>query len=130
MTNTIKTNNKKGLTLAEVAAAREENAPKLFNMVAALQAAQEAPRTVSRAGQGGGILSVVREILAAAPAPLVMTQIQAAYFAGKGEAADKKTTKRIYEAVFQHSDACKNKGVDTSKAIFTRDANGAYSLKK
>lgn len=129
MTNTTTKTNKVGLTLKEVAAAREQNVPKVFNMVAALQAAKEAPLGIKRASTGGAYTSVVRDILAAANTPLTMSQIQAAYFAGKGIAADKKEAKKIYEAVFQHSDACKNKGVDTSKALFARDANNAYSLK-
>lgn len=125
MTNT----NKKSLTLTEVAAAREMNTPKVFNMVAALQAAQEATSSRAPGARAGSYTSVVREILTASKTALTMNQIQAAYFAGKGIAADKKEAKKVYEAVFQHSDACKNKGVDTSKALFTRDANGAYSIK-
>ena len=128
MTNTIKTN-KKSLTLTEVAMAREENTPKVFNMVAALQAASEATSSRAPGARAGAYTSVVRQILEAAKAPLTMCQIQAAYFAGKGIAADKKEAKKVYEAVFQHSDVCKNKGVDTSKALFTRNADGAYSMK-
>lgn len=127
-----KANNNKnvGLTVQQVAEIAATNEPKVFNMAAALEAAASATLRPSRAGNGGAILSVVREILAAAPGALAMSQIQAAYFAGKGEAADKKTAKKIYEAVFQHSDACHNKGVDISKAEFTRDADGKYSMKK
>ena len=125
-----KLNKNNGLTVQQVAEIAAANEPKVFNMVAALEAAESAPLRANRASAARGLVSVVREILTAATAPLAMSQIQAAYFAGIGEAADKKTAKKVYEAVFQHSDACKNKSVDTSKAIFTRDADGKYSIKK
>lgn len=128
----VQNSKKAGLTVKEVAAAVEANTPRVFNMVAALKAASEAPLGRSRASGNSGraqIVSVVREMLGQAGTPLTMKQIQTGYFAGTGKTSDKKAAKEVYEAVYQNSDACNNKNVDKSKAIFTRDCNGAYSLK-
>lgn len=125
MTNTNKTKTVKAAETAAVVATEEKAAG--FDMAAALKAAQDAP--ANRGGRtGGALMSVVRGIIEAAEGPLAMSQIQAAYFAGMNIAPNKKDAKRVYETVFQHSDACHNKGVDVSRAVFTRNAEGAYSI--
>ena len=116
--------------IAEVAQVRAENKAVVFNLEAALKAAEKAPakaRVGSR--QKSERLDTIKQILAASPSGLTMNQIKAAYAAGMGIELDEKEGKKIYECVFQHSDACNNKGVDTAKAVFTRSADGVYSMK-
>lgn len=116
--------------IAEVAQVRAENKAVVFNLEAALKAAEKAPAKARvGSGQKSERLETVKQILAASPSGLTMNQIKAAYAAGMGIELDEKEGKKIYECVFQHSDACNNKGVDTDKAVFTRSADGVYSMK-
>lgn len=116
--------------IAEVAAAREAGKAVVFNLEAALKAAEKAPAKARvGSGQKSERLDTIKQILAASPSGLTMNQIKAAYAAGMGIELDEKEGKKIYECVFQHSDACNNKGVDTAKAVFTRSADGVYSMK-
>lgn len=116
--------------IAEVAQVRAENKAVVFNLEAALKAAEKAPAKARvGSGQKSERLETVKQILAASPSGLTMNQIKAAYAAGMGIELNEKESKKIYECVFQHSDACNNKGVDTDKAVFTRSADGVYSMK-
>ena len=116
--------------IAEVAQVRAENKAVVFNLEAALKAAEKAPAKARvGSGQKSERLETIKQILAASPSGLTMNQIKAAYAAGMSIELDEKESKKIYECVFQHSDACNNKGVDTAKAVFTRSADGVYSMK-
>ena len=116
--------------IAEVAQSRAENKAVVFNLEAALKAAEKAPAKARvGSGQKSERLDTIKQILAASPSGLTMNQIKAAYAAGMGIELDEKEGKKIYECVFQHSDACNNKGVDTANAVFTRSADGVYSMK-
>lgn len=116
--------------IAEVAEVRAENKAVVFNLEAALKAAEKAPAKARvGSGQKSERLETIKQILAASPSGLTMNQIKAAYAAGMSIELDEKEAKKIYECVFQHSDGCNNKGVDTAKAVFTRSAEGVYSMK-
>lgn len=141
MTNTVRKTTRK-TTAAKVAKVKAVNtaveatvvaeAKAEFNMSAALNAAANAPvghiRTTSSENRR---LDIVTQILTAAEGGLTMPQIKAAYFAGlQIENPSEKELKQVYETVFQHADCCNNKNRDKAKAIFTRDADGKYSIKK
>ena len=103
-----------------------------FDMSAALNAAATAPAGHVRATSSENRrLDICKQILSAAEGGLTMPQIKAAYFAGlQIENPSEKELKQVYETVFQHADCCNNKNRDKAKAIFTRDADGKYSIKK
>ena len=116
--------------IAEVAEARDFGTTRMFNLEAALKAAEKVP---AKARIGGGQkserLETIKQILAASPSGLTMNQIKAAYFAGMGIEASEKEAKQVYETVFQHADCCNNKGKNPENAVFTRSADGVYSIK-
>ena len=140
MTNTVKITTRKATANKAVKAAKTtteavvaEVKTATFDMSAALKAATETAavthvRTMSDEARR---LDIVTQILSAAEGGLTMPQIKAAYFAGlQIENPDKKQQKQVYETVFQHADCCNNKNRDKAKAIFTRDADSKYSMKK
>ena len=142
MTNTSVKTTRKATANKAVKAAKTVNtaveatvvaeAKATFDMSAALNAAANAPaghiRTTSSENRR---LDIVTQILTAAEGGLTMPQIKAAYFAGlQIENPSEKELKQVYETVFQHADCCNNKNRDKAKAIFTRDADGKYSMKK
>ena len=119
-----------GLTVETVAQIAEKNAKIVFNVAACTAAIEEAPHSASRSGSGRDILSVVQLVFATKNyAALSMSEIKAGYFAGTGTEKSDKMAKQIYEAVFQHSDACRNKK-KPSEVLFTRDAQGKYAYIK
>jgi len=144
MTNTVKTTTRKATANKAVKAAKttteateavvaEVKTTATFDMSAALKAATEtaAVTHVRTTSDEARRLDIVTQILSAAEGGLTMPQIKAAYFAGlQIENPDKKQQKQVYETVFQHADCCNNKNRDKAKAIFTRDADGKYSMKK
>jgi len=81
---------KKVMNIKEVQVAREENLPKIFNMVAALEAVKVTPAKLSRSGAKGDFSADIVEIFKAAGTPLATNQVMAAYNAGRGTSLDSK----------------------------------------
>lgn len=118
---------------AEASKALEAMGPRR-NFMKIIEVAEESPARESKPRKDSAEakrLSIICRILHDNPDGLAMADIKKAYFEAEGfRSDDKKASKAVYETVFQHSDACHNKTWRESKLVFTRSADGIYSIVK
>lgn len=88
---------KKSLTTTEVRQLREENMPKVFNMVAALEAIENTKPRVAKSGAIGDFSQKLMDIFTAkAGEDIAINQIVAAFKAGGEEVTSKQIADRCW----------------------------------
>lgn len=93
--STVKSN-KKALSTSEVKELREANLPKVFNMVAALEAVENTTPRVSKSGALGDFSADLIALFKEAGKPLAINQIVAAFKAGGKEVTSKQVADRCW----------------------------------
>lgn len=113
--------------VTEVATARAESEPKLFNVQAALMALKSTPKH-TRSVSGGSLGDLAKDILEcfkAAGSELSVGQVVAMYSAAKGEEATKELKKKISDKVWGLSDKNKN---NKNPSLKQGAEQGCYTL--
>lgn len=125
--------NKKCLDVNEVAAAVEANQAIVENTKAeALAAADQATQAHTRVGGGSGLrATLVKHVTEALKERESYSMVALKVYCATVMKCErtKKFDKEVYEAVFQHSNACGNAN-KPKEEIFVRNDDGTYSLKK
>lgn len=112
---------KKSLKVEEVKKLREENAPRVFNMMLALEAIEKTKPIVSRAGKSGAFTTTLVDMFKEVGKPLAINQIIAAFKANGQDV----TNKQVADKCWLLSDANKkNKSPILKKGI----DKGSYEL--